>query len=264
MSVLRSKRAISKLEFEHTFSELYKFTAQKTSSIPKRRKRWLCWKLDAKMNSLFNKIMEVSEGYFERGTKQETKENLFREALGNLAELEKPLMVIWNIEKYEIRRMVAWKSLVDNSVCFINRMLEEPVAVEKLQILDWRAIMGAKFLSNISELHRLIHGKIAKAPNKYDDTYSSLVIDLIDEAFYSLVKANQKIPETSKEYEKRHEYISKAIGCLRKLQRPLVFYFNIMNYSEQSLREISEKIAEELKLLYALNKSDKNRFGRLK
>ncbi len=263
MSVLRSKRTISRFEFEHTFGELYKFTAQKTSSVANRRKRWLCWKLDSQMNSLFRTIMEVNEGYFERETKQEAKEELLKVAIQDLIRLEKPLMIIWNVEKYEMRRMVAWKTLVDNSVVFINRMLREPLAIDKLHILDWRAIMSVKFMSNISELHRLIHGKIAKAPNKYDDTYSSLVIDLIDEAFYSLVKANQKIPQTAKEYTKRRDYISRAIGCLRELQRPLIFYFNIMNYSEQALRNISEKISEELKLLYAINKSDKTRFGRL-
>ena len=43
----------------------------------------------------------------------------------------------------------------------------------------------------------------------------------------------------------------------------LIFYFNVMNYSEKALCEISDKISDELKLLYALNKSDKERFGKL-
>lgn len=263
MAVLRSRRVISKYEFEHTFTDLYRFTAQKTAAIPKRRKRWLCWKFDAKMNSLFNTIMEVNEGYFDRTTKKEAKEELLRFSMKKLVELEKPLMVLWNVEQYEIRRMVAWTAFIDKEMEVLNSMLEEPTTIERFQILDWSTIMKIKFLSNIFELHRIIHGKVAKAPNKYDDTYSTLLIDLIDEAMYSLAKANRRIPKTAAEYNERKKYISTAIGCLRKMQRPLIFYFNIMNYSEKALCEMSDKISDELKLLYALNKSDKERFGKL-
>lgn len=263
MAVLRSKRVISKNEFEHTFTDFYRFSAQKTASISKRRKRWLCWKFDAKLNSLFSTIMEVNEGYFDRMTKREAKEELLKTALTQLVDLEKPLMVIWNVEQYEIRRMVAWASFIDKEVDVLNNMLEQSIATEKIQILDWRVILNIQFLNNIFELHRLIHGKVAKAPNKYDDTYSTLLIDLIDEAMYSLAKANRRIPKTAVEYNERKKYISTAIGCLRKMQRPLIFYFNVMNYSENSLCKISEKINEELKLLYALNRSDKERFGKL-
>ena len=155
MAVLRSKRVISKFEFEHTFTDLYRFTAEKTAAIPKRRKRWLCWKFDAKMNSLFNTIMEVNEGYFDRMTKKEEKEKLLRISMKQLVDLEKPLMVLWNVERYEIRRMVAWTAFINKEMDVLNSMLDEPIPIEKVQILDWSTIMKIRFLSNIFELlHR--------------------------------------------------------------------------------------------------------------
>lgn len=70
MSVLRSKRHISDFEFEHTFSELYKFSRNETTKIAKRRKKWICKNIDTNMNKTFNLIMEVNEGYYPKDIKE--------------------------------------------------------------------------------------------------------------------------------------------------------------------------------------------------
>ena len=76
--------------------------------------------------------------------------------------------------------------------------------------------------------------------------------------------ANRKIPTTQKEYIKRKEYLSKSISCLNKMNRGLLFYFNLMKYSERVMNEWSEMLTQELKMLHALQKSDKSRFEGLK
>ena len=263
MSVLKSRRTLSKFEFEHTFATFYQFSVERMASVAKRRHRWICWKMEVKLNKIFNELMEINEGYFESATKREEIDEIIKTAIEDLRDLEKPMMVFWNIEQYEIRRMVAWASMLNAEIDILSSMRSTVAPAEKVQVLDWRTILNVKFLSNIFELHRIIHGKVVRVPSKYDDTYSSLLIDLIDEALYSLAKANRKMPTTKKEYDTRKKHISNAISCLRKMQRPLVFFFNVMGYSERSLNEISEKISEELKMLYALNKSDKTRFGKL-
>ena len=62
MSVIRSKRHISKFEYENTFTKLYQFSAEQTSKISKRRKKWLCTDIDEIMNNAYNLIMEMNEG----------------------------------------------------------------------------------------------------------------------------------------------------------------------------------------------------------
>ena len=78
--------------------------------------------------------MEVNEGYFDRTTKKEAKEELLRLSRKKLVELEKPLMVLWNVEQYEIRRMVAWTAFIDKEMEVLNSMLEEPTTIERFQI----------------------------------------------------------------------------------------------------------------------------------
>ena len=97
----------------------------------------------------------------------------------------------------------------------------------------------------------------------YDNTHGRLLIKEADDAFYFLILANQKIPETKDEYEKRRAYISESISCLKRMNRSLLFYFNLMKYSERIMNEWSDMLVQELKMLYALQQSDKERFSML-
>ncbi len=265
MAVLRSKRHISRYEFEHTFSDLYAFSRERTSRVSKRRKKWLCYNIDSSMNSIFNMIMEVNEGRFlDNTTPSVEKSNLIGRSFDCLIELEKPLMVLWNIEKYETKKMAHWVELLNKELFLLNLISNKEEPPKKIMILDWKRIHETKFLSKMSELHRYVHGKVVNAKNRYDDTDSSLLISLVDDAFYNLMVANRKIPETKEEYEKRKEHISKAISSLKKMNRPMTFYFNTMGYSERIMREWSDLLTSELKLLYTLQRSDKARFKDLK
>ena len=260
MSVLKNNRNISRFEFEHTFQELYKFSMERTSSVAKRREKWLCNNIDTLMNDVCNDIMELNEGYFPKNI---GKEDLVRRSLYRLTELEKWLFVLWNIEQYPTKKMVQWVELVNSEIKLLNRMLEGDKIKNSIMILDWNTINSVKFLSNMSKLHRYIHGKVINARNRYDDTAGSMLIRLADDAFYSIICANKKIPTTKKEYKERRKLVSNAISCLHKMQRQTIFYFNLMQYSENTLREWSDLITSEIKLLYALNKSDRERFSQL-
>lgn len=233
---------------------------ERTSSVAKRRKKWLCHNIDILMNDVCNDIMELNEGYFPKNI---GKEDLVRRSLYRLTELEKWLFVLWNIEQYPTKKMVQWVELVNSEIKLLNRMLEGDKIKNSIMILDWNTINSVKFLSNMSKLHRYIHGKVINARNRYDDTAGSMLIRLADDAFYSIICANKKIPTTKKEYKERRKLVSNAISCLHKMQRQTIFYFNLMQYSENTLREWSDLITSEIKLLYALNKSDRERFSQL-
>lgn len=265
MAVLRSKRKISKTEFENTLSNLHRYSMNKTIAIPKRRRKWLCPEIDDKMNKVYSDIMEVSTCYIPNADeKAEYTSALIRGSIDTLMSLQKPLMIMWNVQKYETKTMAEWSSFIKRELLLLNYLLESEVEIQDMTILDWRTINSVNFLRNMSELHRYTHGKVASACMSYDSTQGKLLIDTVNDAFYYLMLANKKIPTTKKEYLKRKENISNAISCLHKMNRGLLFYYNLMRYSERIMNEWSSMLTQELKMLYALQKSDKSRFNGLK
>lgn len=263
MAVLRSQRKISDTEFENTFMRLYCFSREKTSPVAKRRKRWLCTNIDTTMNKIYRNIMEINECYFrDRADKQKYINKLSDSSVELLLSLEKPLMSLWNIQHYETKTMVHWVTQINKEIDLLN-LIHDTERSDKVMIIDWRAVHSMKFLNNMSVLHRYTHSKVTNAAVRYDETEGALLIDLIDDAFSSLLIANRKIPTTKEEYIIRSKYISHSISCLKQLNRRILAYFNLMQYSERVMREWSDMLIEELNLLIGLQKSDKSRFGNL-
>lgn len=264
MAVLRSKRKLAQSEFEHSFSELYRFSMTQTSRIPKRRAKWLCCDIDNRMNDLYRYIMQITDSYFRsRNERAEYASETAQPYIRLLNELEKPLMVMWNVQKYDVNTMVQWVKKIRWEVSILNRLHSDEDIECEVSVLDWRAINNANFLKTMSELHRYTHGKVANACTAYDGTQGSLLISLVNDAFYELVQANKKIPETQAEYEKRRKHISNSITYLKEMNRPMLFYFNLMKYSERVMIEWAELLTSEIKMLTSLQRSDKERFKNL-
>lgn len=262
MAVLRSKRKISKIEFENTFAKLYHYSANQTAKISKRKRKWLCNKINNKMNNIYNSIMELNEILYSKEFSKEEKKILIQQIISELITLDKPLYILWNIEKYKTKTMAYWCDLLQNEYNLLCKMIKMKPKY-KFKILDYKAINNAKFIKNMSEFHRFVHSKIIKAPCKYDDTSGNLLIKLVDDAFYFVIQANKKIPKTQQEFKQRIKYINKAITGLYKMQRQIIFYCNLMQYSEKILKEWNYYLTSELKMLKALKKSDIVRFGNL-
>lgn len=262
LSVIRSKRHLSKFEYENTFTTLYHFSAEHTLKIANRRKRWLCFKIDKKMNDIYNLIMEINEGTYSNTLTDLELNKYVIDTISILTSLEKSLMVLWNVARYKTKTMVTWCNLLQKEYNLLCKLIDMKPNY-KFKILDYKAIENAEFMNNMSHFHRFVHGKVINAPCKYDDTSGSLLIELIDTAFYSVVEANKKIPSTKTEYLKRTKYIDIAISTLYKMQRQILFYCNLMQYSESVLNDWRNYLSTELKLLYALKKSDTKRFSKL-
>ena len=88
MSVLKSRRTLSKFEFEHTFATFYQFSAERMASVAKRRHRWICWKMEVKLNKIFNELMEINEGYFEGDSKREKIDEIIKTAIENMLKID--------------------------------------------------------------------------------------------------------------------------------------------------------------------------------
>lgn len=269
MSVVRSKRTISKTEFENTFIELYRFSEMQTAKISNRRKRWLCEEYSELMNEAFNNIMDITESFYHRSNDKEYTDAKIIKTLNLLYMTQKRLYVMWNVSCIETKKMAKWCDLLQKECGLLIDMLDMKNKNDKrydykFKILDYRYINKAEFLRKMSEFHRFIHGKVTNAPKKYDNTSGQMLIDLADSTLFLLIKANSKIPTTKEEYESRKKCIELSISNLYKIQRHILFYCNLMNYSERVLEEWCDYVVEELKLLHSLKKSDAKRFGNLR
>lgn len=264
MAVLRSKRQIAKTEFENTFATLYNEIRRCTMAIPRRRQKWLCNEVNKLINLVYREVVEINDYYHSNRSKRiEHRRYVIDSALGHIYDLEKPLMVLWNVRCFETDKMARMVELINREIDLLNSIDNQGKKTDRFIMLDWRVINNVRFLKNMSDLHRYTHGKVANARMDYDDTSGALLIAAVDDAFFSIMQANRKIPTNRKEYEQRREYISHSIMCLKEMYRHLLSYFNLMQYSERVMNEWSSYVTDELKLLFAVQSSDKKRFGSL-
>lgn len=264
MAVLRSKRQIASTEFENTFSKLYRFSMSQTMGVPRRKHKWLCANIDKTLNEAYEDVMSINEYYnANRQVLHDTKIELANHSIELIANLEKPLMIMWNVQGTETKKMASWVLHVNDALRMLYYISDTEGDVPVVSILDWHAIDRVRFMKNMSDLHKYTYGKVINAKKVYDTTAGSLLINLVDDAFYNLVQANKKVPTTKRQYERRQQRISRSIVCLEEMNRALLCYFNIMRYSERIMNEWSDMLVQELRLLRALQKSDKDRFSNL-
>lgn len=265
MSVIRSQRNLSSYEYENSTANFYHFSRRHTEKIPKRRKRWLAQNIEMAMNKLYIDAQGITEFYHKDSeVVREYKCNSAISCIRQILDLEKPLMVLWNVQRYETKKMATWVELANHVITMYGKVANIDVSNMKVSMLDWKAINEMKFLKVMSELHRYVHGKAIHEKMTYDNSIGVLMTTAVDDALYYVVKANMQYPTTKDEYEKRKELFSKAISTLHTLNRSMISYFNLMRCSERVMREWSDLLIEELHLLYAVQTSDKKRFGKLK
>lgn len=264
MAVLRSHRQIASTEFENTFTKLYHFSMSQTRATPKRKQQWLCANIDKLMNEAYLYIMSINEFYTrDRQALQERKKALAQTSKEIIVRLEQPLMVLWNVERTETKKMASWVTQINDALKLLHTISGEEGDAPTVSILDWKSINKAIFTKNMSDLHKYTYTRVINAKQAYDSTIGTLLITLVDSAFYHVVRANKTLPETKKQYERRKSHISDAIMYLEEMNRALLGYFNLMRYSERIMNEWSDLLVGELKLLRALQKSDRERFGDL-
>ena len=264
MSVVRALRNQSAYEYDNTFNLIYKDIVFRMQRISKRKQEYVAKPLCDIMNKSFDNISKISYGFF-RGRINE-KYDLISSAIDTLYELEKPLMVYQIIESIETKKIRRIADMIENEQALLNGLLPEDRkhSYKPFLVLNWDYIKKAEFMSNMVNLHRYTYSKVIHGSNSLKYTSSTMLLSIMDDALYQLVKANRKIPETHDEYEFRRQCISKAIQRLEQANRPMLAYFNVMKYSERIMMEWSEMLVTEIAKLRALQQSDAKRFKDLK
>lgn len=233
--------------------------------VAKRRRRWLSHDIDRLMNEIYYSIMTITDTYFQdKNDKRDFIAAETQKIFDLFEELSKALLVLWNVNRYETKKMNSWREQILKELSLLNRMNAQKLYQPAILTLDWDTVKKMEFLNNMSELHRYTHGKVANANMKYDDTQGALLIKLVNDALFEVVSANSILPETRKEYLKRRQHISKAITILYAMNRPMLSYINLMQYSERILYEWGEMLEKEVLLLKGLQRADGERFKNLK
>lgn len=264
MSVVKALRNQSAYEYDNTFNLLYREIVFRMQRVPKRKQEYVAKPICDVMNKSFDIISKISYGFF-RGRIDE-KYDLISAAINTLYELEKPLMTYQIIEQVETKKIRRLADMIENEQALLNGLLpEEKKRPHKpFLVLNWDYINKAEFMSNMVKLHRYTYSKVIHGSNKLKYTHSTMLLNIMDDALYQLVKANRKIPETYEEYAFRRQCISNAILRLEQANRPMLAYFNVMKYSERIMLEWSEMLVNEIAKLRGLQQSDAKRFKNLK
>ena len=239
---------------------LYDYTEEKLSKMAKRKYRWLGSPIAEKMNGMRDEIMQIFDQYYDSG--KILQEQCYSVIMGLLS-LQKPLIALWNVEGYTVRRMEKWKFLIETE---INHLADHGGIRKRdgyMFILDYEAINRLDCMRNMSQLHKMIYTKSISLPSYCRETKGSYLMQIADTALYHMARGNRKIPETKEEYEARKKDFSRALNCIRSMEQPMFAVFNLMNYSNETMEEIAGLITETENLLKGLMDSDEERFAAL-
>lgn len=264
MSVLKSKRTLSRYEYLAAYGELRKYSDEKVNKMAHRKFPYLGAPIIDILNHIENYLMQIFDQYFYYDIKLNAKPEQAKIVIAELQNLQKPLLALWNVDKYTENRMGMWCDLINNTIQHVARYGGIKCSCNDFVfILDKTVISKAFFIQNMCELHKLIYTKMVSAPKYVVHTSGQTLMDLANESLYYVCKANLGIPNNKQLYEQRKRYLSKALNCLKRMNRHIVTVFNLMGYSERVMNEWCELYTTELTSLENLIRADEKRFGHL-
>lgn len=240
--------------------KLYEYSEAKLSKMAKRKYRWLAEPIVTKMNVIRDEIMQIFDAFYDDGRSRKDKS---AKAIRELLSLQKPLLALWNVERYKTDRMIKWVSMIDREINLLARYGGFRTGGRYMYILDYEAINRLECMKSISDLHKMIYSKTISLPSVPRSTKGSFLMGMADEALYRISEGNRIYPKTKEEYEKRKKNFSRALNCLKSMESPLMAVFNLMNYSDETMEEIARLVTETAKLLRGIMESDEKRFSNL-
>lgn len=258
-------RHLSKSQFETTFEKFYNDTTHILQRTAKRRQSSICEDLTYLINEMYNHIMQISENRFGKSSRTRAirREHIIA-ALKLIPKLEKYTMVYSNVTQRPFNKQCNWVNSLNVEVKLLNGLLSDEDKIEyRVGVIDWERVKDFKVLSNMSFLHRFIHGKTVRAKGSLNNGATPHLQELIDDAFYSVFHANMYIPVTAEQRDNRLNEMRHAVDCLRKMERHTLSFFNVMGYSDEIQKIWTESLVREIKLICGWIESDEKRFGNL-
>ena len=118
-------------EYENTLARLYNYSMRKTVAVPKRRRKWLCQEIDTVMSRVYFDVMGINTNYIpNRDEKFTYTAGVAMRSVEALMSLQKPLIVLWNVQKYTGNSMIEWASLIQRE-CLLLRGVAKQKGAEQ-------------------------------------------------------------------------------------------------------------------------------------
>ena len=267
MSVLARKRQQASTEFEMNCARLVRLTVQRCDSIPKRYQKLVRPKLMQPTMAAYHAVIMANEGDARTEEGREYRRMLFDRVTRFLIALQKPMAVYWSLFDTKEGGRREWIDLVCKELALIDgaaRYGDGEREVPMIRTFELEYSDDRIFVNKMRDLHKYTYSKICAVPLEYKDHLSDQILQFVDDALFCVLRGNDGIPSTRKQYEARDKYFKRAIDNLNGLQRPLYALWNVMLYSENTMDEWAGQINECIKLIQGVRNSDKKRFGRLK
>jgi len=263
VSVLKNLRKVSRSEYEYNYIVFYKEYSERVNRTSKRRMKWVGKPLLNAMNDALHSVLLVNQYRFAKGDSISKKVERVNKAIDAIKNLQKPLLVYFNIEKLLFKKQVRCVEFLAKEIRLLNDIINQTQATHKFLVIDHESVHKMKFIENMCDLHKLTHSKLIRATGNLENTDTPVLASLIDSALYNLLFANSIYPQNKEEYLQREDKLNYVLELLDEMYVPLLSYFEIMEYSEKEQRRWVGLIEEEIKLIHGLKKSDKKHFAHL-
>lgn len=241
--------------------------------LPRRRLEFVAYPFMSKMNRVYELVLSISDG---RNTPEE-RYNRIVEAEHALAEIEKPLWVWWNIcagrndpdikrmdvhkraficERFNEEMLLLRKEQKNSKIYSADNDNEEGLLVRYYTDSE---IMNAIFLTKLSELHQIVHGKVLKLPALIRGSEANILVSLTDDAWWSAINGNKLRLGVPGEREERKKSFCRTVSDLEKAERPMFSVLSIGGYSNDEMQDWIDLFNECLRLIKGIQKSDRRR-----
>lgn len=278
MAIYRSQRKPTSVQYEDSFKKLYAEMRERMSHVPKRRRQSIVRPLMNAMNNVYDSILGIGEDPVKGSkTAEQARYRRILQAQDRFLLLEKPMFAWWSVCRDmpdERARYIPDHSrqyLCDrfNEVlAILHRMQTQSRCYDETQDrgviqLMWftqEQVKNARFLTVLQSLLRYTHASLIRLNAAYRDAEGEQARHLVNDAWYWALKGNF-VPGNKEEAEERKKRFSRAIASLRKLERPLLAIMSTGLYTDEELTKWMDLLSQSLKLIQAVQRSDKERYA---
>lgn len=116
MSVLARFRDEAATEFEMNAVKLHKYTHQRLSSVPNRRKKFVCPKIQKLTSSMYCDVIMGNEQNSRTEEGQSERRALFERAIRTLTRLQDPLIVFTSLQDASEGGMQEWIGMINREI----------------------------------------------------------------------------------------------------------------------------------------------------
>ena len=124
MSVIRSARSVSEVQFLHTARELQIYTIQKCVGFPKRYTFYVSQPLAAVATRIYEDVKRGNSIYPTNQHEVQLRRDYFLQALAELQNLISQVEVAYELFRFDANIMEHWMELVDTEMKLVKALLK--------------------------------------------------------------------------------------------------------------------------------------------